>query len=49
MGLVGAPVPFLSVIRAGEAGTYSLRYDIVRPWAPSDGSQFLLKLHVEKS
>ncbi|CDJ42488.1 hypothetical protein, conserved [Eimeria tenella] len=49
MGLMGAPVPFLSVIRAEEVGTYSLRYDIVRPWAPSDGTQFLLKLHVEKS
>ncbi|KAL8442368.1 hypothetical protein Emed_007307 [Eimeria media] len=45
-GMVGGPVPFLSVIDTHKAGDYTLVYSIMRVWAPQSAARYILKLHV---
>ncbi|KAL8440582.1 hypothetical protein Efla_006860 [Eimeria flavescens] len=45
-GVVGGPVPFLSVIEASKPGDYSLVYGIMRVWAPQSAARYIVKIHV---
>lgn len=45
-GVVGGPVPFLSVVELKKPGEYTLIFSIMRVWAPSSATRFALKIHV---
>ncbi|KAL8430407.1 hypothetical protein ACSSS7_005932 [Eimeria intestinalis] len=47
-GMVGGPVPFLSIVETHKPGDYTLVYTIMRIWAPQSAARYILKLHQQQ-
>lgn len=45
-GVVGGPVPFLSVVKLQSPGDYTLFFSVMRIWAPNSAVRYALKIHV---